>query len=184
MATAPAAPLLHPRRATSADRGAPRGSTPRANEIIPNASWLLATAPWPCRCLRRLSQYKAYDGFRTVVRSDARKEFVLSCLVTIPHPFAVGGFVDSLLTVSDLMSSNRPTSLRSGPIPPDSHDADDELRSCTGCGAASPQTQTAHTLISSKHGWRLEMKRGSNGRAALVWRCPACWERHKQQREA
>src|SRR5258708_11467505 len=47
----------------------------------------------------------------------------------------------------------------------DDDDDEDELgddgpassqRLCVDCGASAPRTRTAHTLISSKHGWRLE----------------------------
>jgi hypothetical protein len=50
-------------------------------------------------------------------------------------------------------------------------------RQCVDCRAFSPSTQTAHTLISSTHGWRLERTWGQ-GQFVLAWRCPRCWKAH------
>jgi hypothetical protein len=51
-------------------------------------------------------------------------------------------------------------------------------RCCVDCKACAPKTQTAHTLISSKHGWRLSRARASDG-YTFQWRCPKCWAVHK-----
>lgn len=51
-------------------------------------------------------------------------------------------------------------------------------RTCVDCGAVAPRTQTAHTLISSKHGWRLARARAEDG-YRFHWRCPKCWAVHK-----
>ena len=46
---------------------------------------------------------------------------------------------------------------------------------CVDCGASSPPTRTAHTLISAKHGWRLSRKKLSDGSTAYEWRCQGCF---------
>jgi len=53
---------------------------------------------------------------------------------------------------------------------------------CVGCKAHAPGTHTAHTLIGSKHGWRVMRRPGVIGRAAFEWRCPRCWAAFKAQR--
>jgi hypothetical protein len=62
-------------------------------------------------------------------------------------------------------------------------DEDDEAQSsrrrCVDCSAWAPPTKTAHTLISSKHGWRLERISEARGHFRFDWRCPACWNLHK-----
>ncbi|MFO0618553.1 MAG: hypothetical protein U0414_38530 [Polyangiaceae bacterium] len=63
----------------------------------------------------------------------------------------------------------------------DNHDDDEPSvaeRCCVDCGAKAPKTQTAHTLISSKHGWRLSRAATGDG-YAFHWRCPRCWVAHK-----
>ncbi|GAC1576064.1 MAG: hypothetical protein NVS3B20_25160 [Polyangiales bacterium] len=50
---------------------------------------------------------------------------------------------------------------------------------CTDCGAQAPATRTSYSLISSEHGWRLARK---TDRPEFVWRCPACWARHKAKK--
>ncbi|HVJ15873.1 MAG TPA: hypothetical protein VM686_10530 [Polyangiaceae bacterium] len=54
---------------------------------------------------------------------------------------------------------------------------------CVGCGTNSPETETNYTLISSRHGWRLVFKPGSDGRRVSEWRCPKCWADLKAQKE-
>jgi hypothetical protein len=55
-------------------------------------------------------------------------------------------------------------------------------RVCVDCGSCAPKTQTAHTLISSKHGWRLTRARMTNDEGYLFqWRCPKCWATHKSK---
>lgn len=51
-------------------------------------------------------------------------------------------------------------------------------RQCVDCGSHAPRTQTAHTLISSKHGWRLSRARATEG-YSFQWRCPKCWAAYK-----
>jgi hypothetical protein len=48
---------------------------------------------------------------------------------------------------------------------------------CTRCGAASPDTNTNYTLISST-GWRLAREKSPTG-LIVAWHCPACWSKHK-----
>jgi hypothetical protein len=52
-------------------------------------------------------------------------------------------------------------------------------RICVDCGATAPVTNTAHTLISREHGWRLLRKQAPDGRWVLQWRCASCWQRFK-----
>ena len=52
-------------------------------------------------------------------------------------------------------------------------------RVCMDCASCAPPTDTNFTLISAKFGWRLTRTVDANGRASINWRCPACWERHK-----
>jgi hypothetical protein len=47
------------------------------------------------------------------------------------------------------------------------------------CGVDAPETNTAHTLISQTHGWRLTRVRTQDGSWAVEWRCADCWKRHK-----
>lgn len=67
-----------------------------------------------------------------------------------------------------------------GPSINDDDDDDDPAsqRTCVDCSAHAPKTQTAHTLISSKHGWRLSRARVNEG-YNFQWRCPKCWAAHK-----
>ena len=51
-------------------------------------------------------------------------------------------------------------------------------RQCVDCGGQAPKTTTAHTLISSKHGWRLSRARVAEG-YTFQWLCPKCWAVHK-----
>ena len=70
----------------------------------------------------------------------------------------------------------------------DDEDFDDEedggpassQRLCVDCKSAAPRTKTAHTLISSKHGWRLERVAESDGSYRFDWRCPKCWLLHRK----
>jgi hypothetical protein len=63
-------------------------------------------------------------------------------------------------------------------------DDDDELKShiCVDCGTTSPTTETNYTLISARHGWRLTLGMDANGVRIPMWRCPTCWQRHRQAR--
>jgi hypothetical protein len=53
-------------------------------------------------------------------------------------------------------------------------------RSCVGCGAAAPKTETAYTLISAMHGWRLTRDLEADGKRVARWRCPSCWAKLKK----
>lgn len=55
-------------------------------------------------------------------------------------------------------------------------------RRCVACGALAPSTDTSYTLISSQHGWRLSRTLNADGTRTVEWRCPPCWDRHKQLR--
>ncbi len=46
---------------------------------------------------------------------------------------------------------------------------------CKDCGLSAPATETNYTLISARHGWRLSLDKGLDGRREAVWRCPTCW---------
>ncbi|NUP09092.1 MAG: hypothetical protein HOW73_23830 [Polyangiaceae bacterium] len=62
----------------------------------------------------------------------------------------------------------------------DHEEEDDSSWYCVDCGTSSPKTKTAHTLISSKHGWRLSRIADEQGGYRFEWRCPPCWAAHKQ----
>lgn len=55
-------------------------------------------------------------------------------------------------------------------------------RQCFECGKYSPPAQTSYTLISASHGWRLAREVGPAGRPRMVWRCPQCWQEHKERK--
>jgi len=61
-------------------------------------------------------------------------------------------------------------------------DAATSQRQCVDCGALAPSTRTLHTLISSKHGWRLERVAQADGSHAFDWRCPRCWLFHRHRK--
>jgi hypothetical protein len=50
---------------------------------------------------------------------------------------------------------------------------------CENCGARSPETQTALTLIGNKHAWRVVREKEQTGHMRFVWRCPPCWSTHR-----
>lgn len=77
---------------------------------------------------------------------------------------------DALTTAFDPDSDERPAG-----------DADTAQRQCVDCRAWSPKTQTVHTLISSKYGWRLQRARDASGGVAYEWRCPTCWQAMKSR---
>ncbi len=54
-------------------------------------------------------------------------------------------------------------------------------RVCVDCRASAPETDTNYTLISSQHGWRLTRDQSPDRPGVMVWRCPECWQRHKQR---
>jgi hypothetical protein len=45
---------------------------------------------------------------------------------------------------------------------------------CFDCKTLAPRTQTAHTLISVRYGWRLRRWQDGDGTWRLEWRCPPC----------
>ena len=55
-------------------------------------------------------------------------------------------------------------------------DSESAQRQCVDCRILSPRTQTVHTLISSKHGWRIQRTRSAANGLAIEWRCPTCWQ--------
>ena len=57
----------------------------------------------------------------------------------------------------------------------DDDDERDAQRTCAACARSAPHTETAHTLISKVHGWRLT-RSGGVGRPAFQWFCPSCWK--------
>jgi hypothetical protein len=63
----------------------------------------------------------------------------------------------------------------------DDVDADDAAvpivnASCHVCGISAPPTRSAHTLISSKHGWRLLRGEGDGDAGGVQWNCASCWK--------
>lgn len=50
---------------------------------------------------------------------------------------------------------------------------------CVACGVLSPPTVTNITLITARHGWRLNLVKDEHGRQHPEWRCPACWQKFK-----
>jgi hypothetical protein len=59
--------------------------------------------------------------------------------------------------------------------------ADSESKVCVACGVEAPETRTDYTLIGSKHAWRLDRRRGTDGAFQLVWYCPDCWKGKRVQ---
>ena len=55
-------------------------------------------------------------------------------------------------------------------------------RECFDCKAVAPDTETAHTLISPRFGWRLSRGRDEAGEFVPEWRCPKCWREHKRSK--
>jgi hypothetical protein len=53
---------------------------------------------------------------------------------------------------------------------------------CVDCNEQSPQTETNYTLISSRYGWRLALEQGPDGERLAIWRCPACWQKHRSSK--
>jgi hypothetical protein len=50
---------------------------------------------------------------------------------------------------------------------------------CVDCRTPPPATQTAFTLISATHGWRISRGHAADGAIVIELRCPACWQKHK-----
>jgi hypothetical protein len=58
-------------------------------------------------------------------------------------------------------------------VDPDDADVPIVNASCHVCEVSAPPTRSAHTLISSRHGWRL--LRGADGAGGVQWTCAKCW---------
>jgi hypothetical protein len=52
---------------------------------------------------------------------------------------------------------------------------------CIDCGAPSPTLDEGMTLRSTL-GWRLMREKLADGTIVPVWRCPQCWEKHKERK--
>ena len=59
---------------------------------------------------------------------------------------------------------------------------DGDRPKCMVCGAESPPTNTAYTLIGTQHGWRVLMKKDAAGRRIPEWCCARCWTAHKSEK--
>jgi hypothetical protein len=46
---------------------------------------------------------------------------------------------------------------------------------CVDCGLEAPVTETAYTLISPRHRWRLRKVVDAAGHQVVEWRCAPCW---------
>ena len=46
---------------------------------------------------------------------------------------------------------------------------------CAVCGQSAPQTETPHTLISGRFGWRLLREKSPTGSIRMAWYCAECW---------
>jgi hypothetical protein len=53
---------------------------------------------------------------------------------------------------------------------------------CGECGAKGHAEESAHSIIGL--GWRLVRMGGEEGPLHVDWRCPTCWDRHRQTRDA
>jgi len=58
-----------------------------------------------------------------------------------------------------------------------------KITKCSKCGISPPETETNYTLISPKHGWRLERSLDSEGNKAMLWFCPRCWTKKREGKE-
>jgi len=56
---------------------------------------------------------------------------------------------------------------------------DAERQRCVDCGTTAPETETAYTLISPRHRWRLMKVVDASGQQVVEWRCAKCWARHR-----
>lgn len=67
-------------------------------------------------------------------------------------------------------------------LPSDDDDEPLSQHQCVMCRTMSPATRTAHTLISSQHGWRVARTPIKTGGFLFEWHCPTCWVRVRQQK--
>jgi hypothetical protein len=71
---------------------------------------------------------------------------------------------------------------RSSPsIPPPSSSPPDPK--CFDCGCAAPDLDQEQTLRSTL-GWRLVFDRQPDGSNKPIWRCPDCWQKYKNAKQA
>jgi len=54
-----------------------------------------------------------------------------------------------------------------------------DISPCVDCGKAPPPTETAYTLIGSKHGWRLVKRPVDDDAPLLEWWCADCWRKQR-----
>jgi hypothetical protein len=59
---------------------------------------------------------------------------------------------------------------------------DASQKTCMICAESAPETATEYTLIGQKYAWRLERHTDERGMFSLVWYCPGCWRKLKEQR--
>lgn len=59
---------------------------------------------------------------------------------------------------------------------------DGKARQCVNCRTTAPPTDTVHTLISGRFGWRCVRTRITIAKVSLIWYCPACWKAYKLAR--
>lgn len=51
---------------------------------------------------------------------------------------------------------------------------------CVSCDRLAPEATTEYTLISAKHGWRLDRRIAADGSFTLEWYCAECWRRRRE----
>ncbi len=54
---------------------------------------------------------------------------------------------------------------------------------CADCGTTSPPTEAKYSLLSLS-GWRSVNVMEADGSQGECWRCPPCWQAHKQKGRA
>jgi hypothetical protein len=113
---------------------------------------------------------------RDVRRMDASDPAASGSPASGTHPQRLSDIVKALSAPA--RQSGRPVtetlSTSPGPV-----QQEGTQRTCFACGKLSPKTETAYTLISAKHGWRVTRMREGSGRRSIQWRCPDCWARWK-----
>lgn len=62
-------------------------------------------------------------------------------------------------------------------------EAEARVQHCADCQVEAPTTDTNYTLISSRYGWRMTRVEQRDGRRAMQWRCPQCWDTFKRRRD-
>ena len=56
-----------------------------------------------------------------------------------------------------------------------------DVPTCVDCGLTAPPGDEETPLISIKHRWRLSRAPGDYTPQRVVWRCPTCWAKHKEE---